>query len=123
MPLSNFCCGYLKAHLFVKLKVVIIVVTGLIFLEGVMVTLFASLIGFLGSIVPDVFKMINDKRDKRHELEIMDRQILMYEKGLISCSEEINANADIAEARIPASELQKWYSFFSLFIFYPLCYG
>jgi hypothetical protein len=99
------------------------VVTGLIFLEGVMVTLFASLIGFLGSIVPDVFKMINDKRDKRHELEIMDRQILMYEKGLISCSEEINANADIAEARIPASELQKWYSFFSLFIFYPLCYG
>lgn len=65
-----------------------------------MVTLFASLIGFFGSIIPDILKMFNDRRDKKHELEIMDRQIKMYEQGLVSRLEEIQSNADVAEAKI-----------------------
>jgi hypothetical protein len=65
-----------------------------------MVTLFASMIGFFGSIVPDIFRVINDRRDKKHELEIMDRQIRMQEKGMKSRLDEINLSADIAEAAI-----------------------
>ncbi len=36
-----------------------------------MITLFASLIGFLSSIVPEVLKIFNDRSDKRHMLKIL----------------------------------------------------
>lgn len=65
-----------------------------------MVTLFASVIGFFGSIVPDIFKLLNDRRDKQHELEIMDRQIQLQEKGISNHLEEVQLNADVAETKI-----------------------
>ena len=65
-----------------------------------MVTLFASIIGFFGSIIPDIFKSLNDRRDKKHELEIMDRQIQLQEKGITSRLEEVQLNADVAETKI-----------------------
>lgn len=40
-----------------------------------MVTLLASIAGFITSIIPELLKFLRDKYDKKHELEIMDRQI------------------------------------------------
>lgn len=80
-----------------------------------MVTLFASLIGFFGSIVPDIFKMINDKRDKMHELEVMDRQIKMYEQGVATRLEEIQTSADVAEAKILHQSYKSGIFFVDLF--------
>ena len=98
-----------------------------------MVTLFASIIVFFGSIVPDLFKMVNDKRDKKHELEIMDRQIMVQEKGLKTHLDEINVNAEIAETQILHQNFKSGifvidiinasvrpllaYSFFGLYVF------
>ena len=64
------------------------------------VTLFASLIGFVGSVVPDIFKAINDRRDKAHELAIMDRQIRLQEQGIYQKLEEIEINAANSELKI-----------------------
>ena len=65
-----------------------------------MVTLFASLIGFIGSVIPDIFKAINDRRDKAHELAIMDRQMTLQERGIYQKLEEIQVNAENNELRI-----------------------
>lgn len=43
--------------------------------------LLSGAIGLLGSIIPDVFKFMQDARDKKHELDMMDRQITMQERG------------------------------------------
>lgn len=40
-----------------------------------MITLFASIAGFLGSFFPEVLRFIKDKGDKRHELDLMNMQM------------------------------------------------
>lgn len=40
-----------------------------------MITLLASIAGYIGSIIPELVKILKDKNDKKHELEILDRQI------------------------------------------------
>jgi hypothetical protein len=40
-----------------------------------MITLLASIAGFLSSIFPEILRILKDKNDKRHELDILDRQI------------------------------------------------
>jgi hypothetical protein len=40
-----------------------------------MLTLFGSLLGFLGSIFPDLFSLFKNKYDQAHELALFDRQI------------------------------------------------
>lgn len=40
-----------------------------------MITLFASIAGFLTSIIPELIKFLKDKQDKKHELELFDLQI------------------------------------------------
>jgi hypothetical protein len=42
-----------------------------------MLTLLASLLGFVGSLVPEVFKYFRDRSDQSHELAILDRQVEM----------------------------------------------
>jgi uncharacterized protein YdaL len=64
-----------------------------------MLTLLGSLLGFLGSIVPDVFKMLQDRSDRNHELKIMDLQMQREQQGHNNRLEEINASADIAETK------------------------
>ena len=65
-----------------------------------MITLFGSLIGFFGSIIPDIVKIFQDRQDKRHELEILKLQIerekTIHEQKL----EAISQQADIAEAKV-----------------------
>jgi hypothetical protein len=54
-----------------------------------MLTLLGSLLGFIGSIFPDLLKIFQDKYDRAHELEIMDRQIKLMKQGHTQQLEEI----------------------------------
>ena len=40
-----------------------------------MTTLLAALIGFFSSIIPEFLKIFKDHKDKKHELDLFDRQI------------------------------------------------
>jgi hypothetical protein len=60
-----------------------------------MITLFASIAGFISSLFPEIFKIIRDKNDKVHELKILDKQIEMQKLGINSRLEEVNAYADV----------------------------
>ncbi len=40
-----------------------------------MLTLLGSLLGFISSAFPDLLKIWQDKQDRKHELEILDRQM------------------------------------------------
>lgn len=64
-----------------------------------MITLLSALLGFFTSAMPDFFRMYQDKQDKAHELIIMEKQMEMQKAGHSQRLEEINANADISEAR------------------------
>lgn len=64
-----------------------------------MITLLASIAGFISSIIPEIFKLASDKNDKKHELEIMDRQILMSKRKINSRLEEIANYADVEESK------------------------
>lgn len=63
-----------------------------------MIALLGSLLGFLASAVPDIFKLIQDKRDKAHEVALLELQMQAQQQGHIEKMEEIGAQADIAEA-------------------------
>jgi hypothetical protein len=63
----------------------------------IMITLLASIVGFISSIIPELFKITSDKHDKKHELEIMDRQIAMTNKKIDTKLESISNFADIEE--------------------------
>ncbi|ABV74703.1 hypothetical protein A1C_01960 [Rickettsia akari str. Hartford] len=40
-----------------------------------MITLLAVITGFISSIIPEILKMYKDINDKKHEINILDRQI------------------------------------------------
>jgi hypothetical protein len=40
-----------------------------------MLTLLGSLLGFISSAFPDLLKLWQDKQDRAHELQILDRQM------------------------------------------------
>ena len=42
-----------------------------------MLTLLGSVLGFVGSLVPEIFKYFRDRSDQSHELAILDRQVDM----------------------------------------------
>lgn len=63
-----------------------------------MITLFASLLGFFSSLVPDGMKMLRDHQDRKHELTIMKMQMEMKEADRSERLEEIRLQADAAES-------------------------
>jgi hypothetical protein len=63
-----------------------------------MITLLGALLGFLGSVVPDVFSFLKATQDNAQELAILDKQIEVQKLGGIQRLEEINTQADIAES-------------------------
>lgn len=63
-----------------------------------MITLFASIIGFVTSLVPDGMKMLRDHQDRKHELTIMKMQMEMKEADRSERFEEIRMQADAAES-------------------------
>jgi hypothetical protein len=65
-----------------------------------MITLLASIAGFITSIIPELLKFFRDKQDKTHELSIMDKQIQHSKKAANKAIEEIQISRDIAEHKI-----------------------
>lgn len=73
-----------------------------------MLALIGTLMGLLGSLLPELLKFFNNKEDHRHEIAMGQLQMeSMKLQGQIKL-EEINATADIEEAKaIYASAEQK----------------
>jgi hypothetical protein len=63
-----------------------------------MLTIISAVIGFIGGLAPEVIKFFNAKGDRKHELDIMDRQIEMQKQGAMQRLEEINVQSDVAES-------------------------
>lgn len=64
-----------------------------------MLTILGSIVGFLSSAFPDLMSMIRDRSDRRHELEIMSRQLAAQAAGHSERLDEIRMQADIAESK------------------------
>jgi hypothetical protein len=64
-----------------------------------MITLFGALLGFLGSLMPEVLKLFRDVQDRKHELAILDRQLEAQRQGYAQRLEEIQTMADISESQ------------------------
>lgn len=62
-----------------------------------MISLLGSLVGLLGSFVPEIFKLTQDKRDKEHELKIMELQMEQQAAGASQKLEEIMVQSAAAE--------------------------
>ena len=62
-----------------------------------MLTLLGALLGFLSSSFPEVLKFFNQKRDRAHELAVMDKQIELSKSGQTSRLEEVRLQAESAE--------------------------
>lgn len=64
-----------------------------------MITILGSLLGFLGSVFPEVLKVYRDQKDRQHELDILDRQTQMMIHGHTNRMEEIQVQADAIASR------------------------
>lgn len=63
-----------------------------------MVTLLASIAGFISSIVPEYIKYFKDINDKKHELDILEKQIEFAKESKHKSLEEIHISRDILES-------------------------
>lgn len=64
-----------------------------------MLTLLGSLLGFISSAFPDLLGLWKDRADRKHELEIMDRQMELQKLNHSQRLDEIHVQADIAESK------------------------
>jgi len=64
---------------------------------NIMITLFASIAGFVSSIIPEIVKYFKDVNDKRHELNLMEKQIEFSKTSKSQNLEEINIARDVLE--------------------------
>lgn len=62
-----------------------------------MITLLASIAGFVSSIIPEIVKYFKDINDKKHELAILQKQIEYSKTSANQTLEEIHITRDIAE--------------------------
>jgi len=62
-----------------------------------MITLLASITGFISSIIPEILKIFKDQNDKKHELNILDRQIEINKLDQTKLSTEFNLSKEIIE--------------------------
>lgn len=63
-----------------------------------MITLLGALLGFLGSSFPEILKLYKEKKDREHEITLLQMQMQQQAQGHTERLEEINAQADIAES-------------------------
>lgn len=63
-----------------------------------MISLAASLVGFASSAVPELISSWKEKKDREHELAILDRQMEQTRLGHTQRLEEISIDADIRES-------------------------
>jgi hypothetical protein len=64
-----------------------------------MLTILGSLIGFLGSFAPKLLQIWQDKKDKAHELAVMQLQIQSQEKIGAQRLEEVRVGAESEEMK------------------------
>lgn len=64
-----------------------------------MMTAIGAILGFFSSIVPDIFKIFQDRSDRIHELRLLDMQLQSSQQGHVHKLEEVNAHADISETK------------------------
>jgi hypothetical protein len=64
-----------------------------------MITLLASIAGFISSLIPEVVKFFKDKNDKKHELDILKMQIEITKQNIAGRLEEIKIFQDTAELK------------------------
>jgi hypothetical protein len=64
-----------------------------------MITILASLLGFMGSTLPNLFKIFEDKSDKAQELAIMGMQIEFAKLNLATQLHEVQIGADAQEMK------------------------
>lgn len=62
-----------------------------------MITILASIVGFISSIIPEIIKLFKDQNDKRHELQILDRQIEHSKHNKTNEITEISMYKDLFE--------------------------
>lgn len=65
-----------------------------------MITLLASIAGFISSIIPEILKIFKDNIAKKHELEILDRQIENYKRGQTKLLTNLNLSKDLNEHNV-----------------------
>ena len=59
-----------------------------------MITLLASIAGFFSSIIPEILRILKDKNDKKHELDVFDRQMKFSRMKLEHQISEIEGKRD-----------------------------
>ncbi|MBT9165105.1 MAG: hypothetical protein DDT23_01120 [candidate division WS2 bacterium] len=64
-----------------------------------MLPIIGAVVGFLGSVVPQAMKLYQDKKDKEHELKLLDLQMKAQAQGFTQRLEEINVQADVEESK------------------------
>ena len=64
-----------------------------------MITLLASLAGFISSLIPEIMKYFVDKSDKQHELQILEYQMQAQKLKSNGRVEEISALNEASEAQ------------------------
>lgn len=62
-----------------------------------MITLIASIAGFITSLIPEIIRFLKDRLDKAHELQLMDKQIRFSKMSGLKTPEEIQMNIDVIE--------------------------
>lgn len=60
-----------------------------------MLEIFGAITGFTGALVPSVIKYLQDKNDRKHELEILKMQIKAQKEGNLHRMDEIDIKADV----------------------------
>ena len=64
-----------------------------------MMTLLATLLGFISSMFPDLLKLWKDGADRKHELTILQMQLEQQKQGHVNRLEEIQIVADGIESK------------------------
>ena len=62
-----------------------------------MITLFASIAGFVTSLIPEILRFFKDRLDKSHELQLMDKQIRFSKIAGSKSPEEVQMTRDVVE--------------------------
>ena len=62
-----------------------------------MITLLAAITGFVSSIIPEILKIYKDINDKKHEINILDRQITNNKLNQAKTFTELTISQEMAE--------------------------
>lgn len=62
-----------------------------------MITIVSAILGFFGSMLPDLLAIYRDAADRKHEMDIMKLQMEQQRQGHVNKLEAINLEADISE--------------------------